>query len=133
MGGPDFKTVAAHPETSALEALIITFVLLRDKVRDDPTLIVFFADVYVLRHRTVGFDRPDTVDARNRGYDDNIIAFEQGTRRGVAHAVDLFVYLTFFFDVGVRTGDVCFGLVIVVVGYEVLDGIFGKKAFEFAV
>ncbi len=43
------------------------------------------------------------------------------------------VYGEVFLDVGVGGGDVGFGLVVVVVGYEVLDGVVGEEGLEFVV
>ncbi len=57
----------------------------------------------------------------------------QRSCRGVAHAVDLFVHRGFFFDVGVGARHVGFGLIIVVVRHEILNGVVGEKTFEFAV
>ena len=47
--------------------------------------------------------------------------------------VDLVVDLGVFLDVGVGPGDVRLGLVIVVVGDEVLDGVVREELLEFAV
>ena len=49
------------------------------------------------------------------------------------HPVDLFVDLALFFNEGVGAGDVGLWLVVVVVGHEVFDGVFGEEPFEFAV
>src|SRR5262249_225015 len=58
---------------------------------------------------------------------------EQRARRGVAHAVDLLVDRGFLLDIGVGARDVGFGLVVVVVGDEVLDRVVGEEAPELAV
>ena len=63
MGGPDFEVVAAHPKAAALEPCVVAFVLLGDEVGDDLPLVVNLADVDVLGHRSVGFDRPDAINA----------------------------------------------------------------------
>ena len=84
-------------------------------------------------HGGVGFDRADAVDARDGGDDDNVVALEYRAGCRVAHAVDLFVDRGFFFDVGVGARDVGLGLVVVVVGDEILDGVFGEEAFHLAV
>lgn len=49
----------------------------------------------------------------------------------MAHSVDFFVEVGFFFDVGVGSWYVCFWLVVVVVRYEVLDRVIGEEFFEF--
>ena len=51
----------------------------------------------------------------------------------MAHAVDLLVDGGFLLDIGVGARHVGFGLVIVVIGDEILDGVVGKEASELAV
>ena len=51
----------------------------------------------------------------------------------MAHAVDLLVDRAFLLDVGVGARHVGFGLVVVVVGDEVLDRVVGEEALELAV
>ena len=51
-------------------------------------------------------------------------------RRGVAQAVDLLVDRRVLLDVEVAAGDVCLGLVVVVVGDEVLDRVVGEERAE---
>ncbi len=68
-----------------------------------------------------------------RGDDDDVVALQQRARGGVAHAVDLLVHRRFLLDVGVGARHVGFGLVVVVVGDEVLDRVVGEEALELAV
>ena len=58
---------------------------------------------------------------------------EQAAGGAVAKLVDLFVDRGVFFDKGVGGRDIGFGLVIVVVGDKVLNGVLGKQLFELAV
>jgi len=51
----------------------------------------------------------------------------------VAHTVDLFVDLAFFFDERVGTRNVGFWLIIIIETDKVFDGVVGKETFEFAV
>ena len=51
----------------------------------------------------------------------------------MAHTVDLFIDGGVFFDEGVGARDVGFGLVVVVVGDEIFDGVVGEEGFEFGV
>ena len=133
MSRKDFQNVAAHAKRATRKGGIIAFVLLRDQVLHDTALIVLFADLQILCHRAVGLDRTDTIDARDGGDDDHVIPFKQSARRRVAHTVDLFVDLAFFFDESVRTGDVSFGLIVVIKADEILDGVVWKEAFELAI
>ena len=63
------------------------------------------------------------VDAGDRGHDDHVAPGEEGLGGGVAQPVDLLVDAGVLLDVGVGAGDVGLGLVVVVVGDEVLDGV----------
>ena len=69
----------------------------------------------------VGLRRAEAEDARHRGDDDHVAAREQRRRRGVAQPVDLLVDRRVLLDVEVLARDVGLGLVVVVVGDEVLD------------
>ena len=70
---------------------------------------------------------------RHRGDDDDVVALQQRPRRRVAHAVDLLVDRAVLLDVGVGARDVGLGLVVVVVGDEVLDRVVREEALELAV
>ena len=133
VGGPNLDRVAAHAEGAALEACVVAFVLLGDQFADDLALVIRASDHQVLRHRGVGFDRTDAIDAGDGGDDDHVVAFQKRTGGRVAHPVDLFVDLRFLLDVGVGAGHVGFGLVVVVVADEVFDSVVGEEVLEFAV
>jgi hypothetical protein len=100
--GPDLHAVAAHAEGPALKRLIVAAVLLGHEIGHDLALVIFAPRVQVLRHRAVGLDRADAVDAGDRGHDDHVVAFQKRPGRRVAHPVDLFVDLGFLLDIGVR-------------------------------
>ena len=51
----------------------------------------------------------------------------------MAHPVDGVVNLGFLFDVGIGARNVGFGLIIVVVGDEILHGVVREEALELAV
>ena len=80
------------------------------------------------QHPVIGVRVAETVDAGDAGDDDHVAPLKQRARRGHPQAVDLFVDRRFFFDVGVRGRNVGFRLVIVVIGNEILDRVFGKEA-----
>ena len=85
------------------------------------------------RHRSIRFDGADTVDARDRGDNDDVVALEQRAGRSVPHTVDLLVDRRFFLDVRVRARHIRLGLVVVVIRDEVLDSVFREEALELAV
>ena len=78
----------------------------------------------------VRLGRAQTVDARDAGDDDDVAPLEERARRREPHAVDLVVDRRFLLDVRVGGRNVGFGLVVVVVADEVLDGVLGKEALE---
>ena len=133
VGWPHLQTVTPHAEAAALECLIVAAVLLRHQFRHHLADIVLLADQQILRHRRIGFHRPDAVDAGHRGDDDHIVAFQQRPGRRMAQPVDLLVDLAFLLDIGVRPRHIGFGLIVVIVADKVFDGVFGKEPFEFAV
>jgi hypothetical protein len=61
------------------------------------------------------------------------LAAQQRVGGRVAHAVDLLVDAGVLLDERVRGRDVGLGLVVVVVGDEVLDGVVGEERLELAV
>ena len=129
----DVDDVAAHAEGAAGEIGLGALVLQGDEVGDQLALVDALALLQREGHRRVGLDRADTVDARHRGDDDDVVALEQRARRRVAHAVDLLVDRGFLLDVGVGARDVGFRLVVVVIGDEILDRVVGEEALELAV
>ena len=85
-------------------------------------------------HLGIGFDRADAVDARDRGHDDDVIRLlQQRARCRMAHPVYLLVDGRILLDERVGLGDIGFGLVIVVIGDEILDIAFREKGFHLAV
>ncbi len=133
VGREEFDEVAAHAEGAAREIALVALVLQGHQIGDELALLDPLADLHRERHRRIGLDRADTVDAGDRGDDDDVVALEQRARRRVAHAVDLLVDRAFLLDIGVRARHVGLGLVVVVVGDEVFDRVVGEEALELAV
>ena len=87
----DIDDVAADAEGAAGEIGLGALVLQRHQIGDQLPLVDALALLQRERHRGVGLDRSDTVDARHRSDDDDVVAFQKRPRRRVAHAVDLLV------------------------------------------
>ena len=130
VGGEDLDRVAAHAKRPAHEVDVLALVLLRHQIGEQGALVEPVADLHLEGHGGVGLDRADTVDAGDRGDDDDVVALEKRPRRRVAHAIDLLVDRAFLLDEGVGARDVGFRLVIVVVGDEILDRVLGKELLE---
>ena len=72
-----------------------------------------------------------TVDARDGGDDDHVPALGKCGGRRVAQALDFVVDGGVLFNIRVRVRDVRLGLIVVVVGDKILDGVFREKFTEF--
>ena len=132
--GPEFDGVAADAEHAAREAGFVALVVRGDELADELLLRRTRRRCFTVKVIDgVGLDRADAVDAADRGDDDDVVAFEDRARCGVAHAVDLLVDVGFFLDVGVGARHVRFGLVIVVVADEILDRVLREELAELAV
>ena len=83
-----------------------------------------------LEHAEERLRRAQAVDAGDRGHDDHVPPLEQRLGGAQAEAVDLLVDAGLLLDVGVGRRDVGLGLVVVVVGDEVLDGVVREEAAE---
>ena len=125
--------VAAHPERAAIEIAARALVLQRDQIGEQRALVEPLAALDRKRHRRIGLDRADTVDARYRGDDDDVVAFQERARRRVPHAVDLLVDRGILLDIGVGARDIGFRLVVIVIADEIFDGVVGKETPELAV
>ncbi|MNN34905.1 hypothetical protein D3C81_1487340 [compost metagenome] len=84
-------------------------------------------------HLQVGFRTAQTVDAGHRGNDDRIATLQQRLGCRQAHLLDMVVDRGILLDEGIGRRHIGFGLVVVVVGNEVLHGIVGEKCLELAV
>ena len=96
-------------DVDELAKQVVAVELLADDEMDDALL--------VLRGRA------DPVDARDGGDDDDVASGDERGARGVAEPVDVVVPRGVLLDIEVGLRDVRLGLVVVVVGDEVLDGV----------
>ncbi len=130
VGGIDLDDVAAHAEGAAAEVDVVALVENFDEAAGDvfaPDLLTFFEQQ---QHAVVGLGRAEAVDAADRGDDDGVAALEEGAGGGEAELVEFLVDGGFLLDVEVAGGDVGLGLVVVVVGDEVLDCVGGEELLE---
>ena len=77
--------------------------------------------------------RSDSVDTGHAGDNNDVTAGEQRRRRGEPQAVNFFVNLDIFFDIGISGRDIGFRLVVVVVADEVMHRVIGKEISKLAV
>ena len=131
--GVHLDDVAADPEFASGEFQVVALVLNLDELAEDLVPSDALPALERQQHAVVGFGRTETVDARHAGDDDDVAALEERARRREPHAIDLVVDRRFLLDVRIGGRNVGFGLVVVVVADEVLDGVLGKEAAELLV
>ena len=130
VGGHDLQHLAADAEGAAAQDRVVALVLHFHQLAQHLVAVDRGADLEELHFFVVDLRRADAVDAGDRGDDDHVAAGEQGRGRRVAQAVDLVVDRGVLLDVEVLGRDVGLGLVVVVVGDEVLDRVVGEELAE---
>ena len=128
--GEDLDRVAADPELVADERHVVALVLQLDEPPQDLALIVLFADIEREQLGGVGLRRAEAVDRTDARDDHDVAPAQQGAGGAVAQPVDLVVDRAVLLDVGVARRQVRLGLVVVVVGDEVLHPVVGEELPE---
>jgi hypothetical protein len=113
--------------------VIVTLVLNGHKAPED------LAPAPLLSHRQMQHELPvvpgvsQTVDAGHGSHDDDILPLHEGRRSSETQTLDVLIDGGVLLNERVRGRNVGFGLVIVVVGDEVLHGIVGKERLQLPV
>ena len=123
VGGHDLDHVAPHAEGAALQLVVVAVVAGLHEAREQVPPVEGVALPDEEQHPVVGLGRAEAVDAGDGRHDQDVAALEEAPGRGEAQPVDLLVDRGLLLDVGVRLRHVGLGLVVVVVGDEVLDGV----------
>ena len=121
VGREDLERVAAHAERAAAERGVVAVVLQAHELAQQLVAVVHAALDDDLDVGVVGLGRAEAEDRRDGRDDDHVAPGEQRGGGGVAQPVDLLVDRRVLLDVEVPARDVGLGLVVVVVGDEVLD------------
>gem|GEM_PF-2367954 len=130
VGRKDVDDVAPNPEPAAFEIILLALVLDVDEGLDDPLPRPALAGGQGKAHGVVRFRGADSIDAGDRGDDDHVPALEEAVGRVQAHPVDFVVDRDFLGDIRVGGGEVGLGLVVIVIGNEVFDGVAREEAAE---
>ena len=128
--GEDLDRVAAHAELVAREAHVVALVLQLDEPAQDRALVALLPHLEHEELLRVHLGRAEAVDRGDRRDDDDVAAGEERARRRVAQPVDLVVDRAVLLDVRVGRRQVRLGLVVVVVGDEVLDPVLREQLPE---
>ncbi len=129
----DLDDVAPDAEGPPMEVVVVALVLERDELPKDVVALPLLPLRQREVHPVIALGRAEAVDARDGRDDDDVPPLEERLGRRVAHPVDLVVDQRVLLDVGVRLRDVGLGLVVVVVGDEVLDRVLREERLELAV
>ena len=132
IGRVHLDRVAPDAKASPHEVLVIALVVHLDEVSEDRPLVVQLAGVHHEDAVPVLLRGPEAIDARDGCHHDDVAPREQAGGGGVAQPVDLVVDGGVLLDVGVRRRQVGLGLVVVVVGDEVLHPVLREEGPELA-
>jgi hypothetical protein len=122
--------VAAHPEAAAGEDGVVADVLGVDQRAQHLVAVVLRADLEDQHLLAPLLRRAEAVDAAHRGDDHHVTPRQERARRAEPQPRDVVVLRGVLLDVEVRLRDVGLGLVVVVVGDEVLDRVVGEELAE---
>ncbi len=129
----NLQRIAPHPEDAPPQFQVIPFILNINQVAQNGIPAVHLPSFQFHRHLSPRFRITNTINARNRRHNDNILPAHQVGRRRQPQPVNLFINICFFFDIQVMPGNISFRLVIIIIADEVGDGVFREKLFELAV
>ncbi len=132
VGGEHLDGVAPHPELVAGEVVVVALVLQLDEAGEDRALLALLPHVEDEALPGVLLGPAEAVDRRHRRHDDDVAPRHERAGGRVTEAVDLVVDRRVLLDVGVSRRHVRLGLVVVVVGDEVLDPVLGEQLTELA-
>ena len=130
IGREDLHQLALRAERAAGERRLVAVVLHADELLEELVAVDPLPHLEELHLLRVELGRADAVDARDGGDDHDVAPGEERRRRRVAQAVDLVVDGRVLLDVEVLRRDIRLGLVVVVVGDEVLDRVLGEELAE---
>ncbi len=133
VGGEDLHRVPPHPELAALEGHVVPAVMDRDQATEDLLARGLLSHLEVHHQIAVVLGITQAVDARDRRHDDHVLPLHQRRSGPQAETLDVLVDRGVLLYVGVGGGDVRLGLVVVVVRYEVFDGMGGKERLQLTI
>ena len=122
--------VAAHAEPAATEHRVVPDVLRVDQRAEHLVAVVLRADLEDEHRLAPLLGRAEPVDARHARDHDHVPARQERARRAEPQARDVVVLRRVLLDVEVGLRDVRLGLVVVVVGDEVLDRVLREELAE---
>ncbi len=129
----DVDHFAAHAERTTLEGLVIAGVLQLRQAAQNRALVDDHPLRQVQHHLEIEIRIAQAVNRRNRGHHNHIATLQQRLSRRQSHLLNVFVHRRIFLDEGIRARHIGFWLVVIVVGDEILNGVFREELFHLAV
>ncbi len=133
VGREDLDRIAADPEGAGIEGHVVPVVLDGHQIRQNGVPSPLCPARQREHVAAVGGGIAEAVDGADRGDDDHVVPLHQARGGAEPERLDVLVDRRVLFDVEIGRGHVRFGLVVVVVGDEVLDRVVGQELLEFAV
>ncbi len=120
--------VPAHPESSSLEVGLRPRIECIHKLIEQPREASLLAASHHNSLRMKVFRVADAVETGDAGNHNHVpAAGHQGGRRAQAELLDFVVDAQILFYIGVGRRDICFRLIVVIVGDEIFDGVVRKE------
>ena len=119
-GGDDLQHVSLDPEAAAGKIHIVALVLNVHQPGDELIPAQLHAGAHADHHALVFAGVAHGINAADAGDDNHVLAFTHRGGSAVAQTVDFFIDGGVLLNVGVAGGDIGLGLIIVVVGHEIL-------------
>ena len=126
----DLDHIPLDAELAAAEQRVVARVVDVDELAEDDVAVLVLAHVQHDDPLLVLLGRAEAVDRRDGRDDDGVVAREETRGGRVAEPVDVVVSGRVLLDVEIGLRDVRLGLVVVVVGDEVLDRVRGEELAE---
>ena len=130
IGREYLESVAAYPELAPDQLHLVPLVLNVDEPLDGISHRVLDPPHQTQQLALILLGRAQPVDRRHRCHDDHIVSHQKASGGRMTEAVDLVVDRGVLLYIGVGLWDVGLGLVVVVVGDEVLDAVVGEELAE---
>ncbi len=124
------EDISLETKLPALQNGVVSLVLQRDKLHLHLLEVHLHAGVEAQTHVSIVLWTPEPVDAGDGRDDNHIVSLEKVGGRRQAQPVDLVIDGGVLLDVEIPRGDVGLGLVVVVIGDEVLHRVLGKELRE---
>ena len=130
VGGVNLQGVSSDAEGISREVHVVALVADIRQAAHELVTLARLAGAQADDHVFIVDWVAQTVDARDGGDDDHVPALGKCGGRRVAQALNFVVDGGVLFNIRVRVRDVRLGLIIIVVGDKIFDGVFREKLAE---